>query len=189
MSELVMVSNLACFFNTKDFWGDLSVISCQSWRLWGISPNESGKLLRDNDYIGWSSNPRTPNRHAWHKRLVTGFEVSFVLRMEKNISLIPLQAIVGSLFRIEDWSQHSHTAREIMSIMCIFYSASSSQKKSCQKKNPPSMHPLSLWNITRLYKCSLFMFVWLKKFSVCLANVLQRKSANLHQSRFFHQCM
>lgn len=120
MSELVMVSNLACFFNTKDFWGDLSVISCQSWRLWGISPNESGKLLTFNDYmIGWSSNPRTPNRHAWHKRLVTGFEVSFVLRMEKDISLIPLQAIVGSLFRIEDWSQHSHTAREIMSIMCI----------------------------------------------------------------------
>ena len=118
--------------NNKDFWVILLVISCQSWRLWGISPNESGKLLRDNDYIGWSSNPRTPNRHAWHKRLVTGFEVSFVLRMEKNISLIPLPAIVGSLFRID-----LNTPKR-------------------PEKNPPSMHPASLWNITRLYKCSLF---------------------------------
>lgn len=94
--------------------------------------------------IGWSSNPRIPNRHAWHKRLVTGFEVSFVLRMEKDISLIPLQAIVCSLFRIEDWSQNSHTAREIMSIMCIFYSASSSQKKTLSKEesslNAPSIY-------------------------------------------------
>lgn len=108
--------------------------------------------------IGWSSNPRIPNRHAWHKRLVTGFEVSFVLRMEKDISLIPLQAIVCSLFRIEDWSQNSHTAREIMSIMCIFYSASSSQKKNAVKRRilPQCTLYLSPRNITRLYKCSLF---------------------------------